>query len=107
MRNDKPSLQLAPDDEAMEETATTHTDDTWELYIIKHLISHCDVRGLEQIDEEISDDLGSEFDDSDLGDVEDEPAPVAKSRKEKRGRKQGEKKAACNVLLHRCDDMAR
>ena len=104
MRYDKPSLLPAPDDDPMEETVSTHTDDSWEPYIINHLISHCDVGGLEQIDEEISNDSGSEFKDSDLGDVEDEPAPAAKSRKEKRERKQGEKQVACNVSLQRCDD---
>ena len=109
MRYDKPSLQLAPDDDDMEETATTHTNDSWELYIMNHLISHCDVGGLEQIDEEeIPTDPGSDFEDSDLGDVEDvgdELAPVRK--KEKRGRKQGEKQVACNVLLQCRDDMSR
>ena len=107
MRYDKPSLRLSPDDDAMEAT-TTHTNDDWELFIINHLISHCDVGGLEQIDEEISDiDPGSDFEDSDLGDVEDEPVTVAKSRKGKRGRKQGENQVACNVLLQRRVDMAR
>ena len=108
MRYDKPSLWLAAqDDDAMEEAATTHTNGSWELDIINHLISHCDVGGPEQIDEEISNDSGSDFEDSDLEDVKDEPVTVAKYRKEKRGRKQGEKQVACNVLLQRCDDMAR
>ena len=90
------------------EATTTHTDDGWELFIINHLISHCDVGGLEQIDEDISNiDSGSDFEDSDLGDVEDEPVTVVRSRKGKRGRKQGEKQIACNVLLQRRDDMAR
>ena len=102
MRYDNPSLRLAPDDDAMEETTTTN--DSWAIDIINHLISHCDKGGLEQIDKESSNDLGSDFEDSDLGDVEDEPVPVAKSRKEKRGRKQGD---ACNILLQCCDDMAR
>src|SRR5258706_249522 len=52
MRNDKLSLWLAPDDEDMEGTATTHTNDSWELYIINHLISHCNVGGLELIQED-------------------------------------------------------
>ena len=106
MRNDKPSLWLAPDDEDMEGTATTHTNDSWELYIINHLISHRDVGGLELIEEEISTDPGSDFEDSDLGDVEDEPVAVARSKKEKRWRKHGEKQVACNVLLQCCDDTA-
>ena len=95
-RYDKLSLWLAPDDEAMEETAPAHTNGNWELYIINHLIAHCSIGGLEQIDEEISTDTGSDFEDSELGYIEDEPVPVGKSKKEKRRRKQGE---TGNVLL--------
>jgi hypothetical protein len=97
MRNDIPSLQLAPDDEAMEETATTNG--SWELSIINHLISCCDVEGLEHIDEEISPDSDSDFEESDHGYDADEPAPVAKSSKEKKRRNREERQGAGNVLF--------
>ena len=81
----------------MEETAPAHMNGNWELYIINHLISHCGIGGLEQIDKEISStDTSSDFEDSELGYIEDEPVPVGKSKKEKRRRKQGE---TGNVLL--------
>jgi hypothetical protein len=106
MRNDQLSLRLAPDDDAMEETATTYANGAWELHIINHLISCCDVGGLEQIDEETSTDTDSDFEEIELGYEEDEPAPVAKSNKEKRRRKQEERQDAGNVLLQCCNSMA-
>ena len=113
MRHDKPSLRLAPDGEAMEERAPAHTNGSWELHIINHLISHCGIGGLEQTDEdtgsgfeETDEDTGSGFEESDLGDAEAEPVPVGISKKEKRRRKQGERKHAGNVLLQWCNDMA-
>jgi hypothetical protein len=105
MRNDQLSLRLAPDDDAMEETATTHANGAWELHIINHLISCCDVGGLEQIDKETSTDTNLDFEEIKLG-YEDEPAPVAKSNKEKRRRKQEEKQDAGNILLQCCNSMA-
>ena len=100
MRHDTPSLQLAPNDEAMEEMATTHTVGHWEQYIIDHLISCCEVEGLELI--EVNSSLDSE--ESALGYDEDEPGPMAKSEKEKRRRKQ--KQDAGNILLQCCNGMA-
>lgn len=97
MRSDKPSLQLAPDAEGMERTATTHTDGQWELHIINYLISHCNAGGLGQTDKETS---ASELDDSDLGYVEGTLVPVAKYKKQKGRGKQGEKQNTGNVLLH-------
>jgi len=100
MKHDNPSLQLVPNDGTMEETTTTDTIAPWEQYIINHLISCCDVGGLESTDEENS---SSDPEDSDLGYYEDEPAPVAKSKKEKRSRKQKEKQDAgtfyCSVVM--------
>ena len=107
MRSDKPSLWLTPNDGGIGETVTTHTNGSWELHIITHLISHCNVGGLGQIDEEISTDIGSGFEDRELGYVEVKPVPVAKSKKEKRRRKQREKQDAGNVLLQCCKDMTR
>jgi hypothetical protein len=106
VRNDVLSLQLAPDDEAMEEMATTHTNGTWELFIVNHLISWCDIGGLEQINKEISADSGSDFEESDRGYDDDEPAPVAKSKKEKRRRDQEERQGAGNVLFQCFNGMA-
>ena len=102
MRSDKPSLWLTPRDGGKEDV-TTHTDSSWELHIITHLISHCNVGGLDQIDDDISTDIGSGFED--LGYVEVKPVPVAKSKKEKRRRK--EKQDAGNILLQCCTDMTR
>jgi hypothetical protein len=99
MRNDVPSLRLAPDDEAMEETTTTHTNGNWELSIINHLISRCDVGGLERIDEETSANSGSDFEESDRGYDDEELAPVAKSNKEKGRRNWEERQGAGNVLF--------
>ena len=107
MRSDKPSLWLTLNDGGIGETVTTHTNGSWELHIITHLISHCNVGGVGQIDKEISTDIGSGFEDCELGYVEVEPVPVAKSKKEKRRRKQREKQDAGNVLLQCCKDMTR
>jgi hypothetical protein len=93
----KPSLQLALSGGAMEEAASSLTGGAWEQYIINYLISHCDVGDLEPIDEENS---SSDSEDSDFGHEEDEPAPVAQSRKKKG------KQRTCNVLLQRCTGMA-
>ena len=49
MRHNKPSLQLAPNDETMEEMLTPHTAGTWEQHIINHLISYFNVGDLELI----------------------------------------------------------
>jgi len=105
MRLDKPSLRLARDDEAME-TAPAHTNGNWELHIINDLISHCNVGHLKQIDNDISTDTGSEFEDSDPGYIEDEPVPVEKSKREKRRREQVEKQNAGKDLLQCCNDIA-
>jgi hypothetical protein len=91
VRLDKPSLQLAPSSEAMEEVASGFTAGAWEQHIINHLISHCNLGGLEPIDEETS---SSDSEDSDFGHDEDEPAPVAQSSKQK------EKQSNGNVLFH-------
>jgi hypothetical protein len=106
LKHDKPSLWLAADNEAMEETATTHANGTWELSIINHLISCCNIGGLEQIDKEISAGAGSDFEESNLGYDKDEPAPVMKSNKRKRIGKQQEKRDAGNILLQCCNGMA-
>lgn len=100
MRGDKPSLQLAPSGEGMEQMATTHTDGSWELYIINYLISHCNTGGLGQTDEEIS---GSELEDGNHGYA---LVPVVKSKKERRRGKQEEKQNTDNALLNHCNEMA-
>lgn len=109
-RHDKPSLQLAPRDGAIEETATTYTAAPWEQHIINHLIDSCDVGSPELINEDHSSpeliDEDHSSSDSDLGYSEDEPAPVARSAKEKRGSKQREKTDDGNVLLQCYNGMA-
>ena len=83
MRSDKPSLWLTPDGGAME-TVTTHTNASWELHIITHLISHCKVGALEQIDEGVPANTGSDFEDHNLGYVKVELVPVVKPKVGKR-----------------------
>ena len=87
MRHDKPSLQLAPNDETMEETSTPHTAGTWEQHIINHLISYFNVGDLEPIEVTSS----SDWEGSD----EDEPVPVAKVKGKG---KQKERKDPGNTL---------
>ena len=94
MRSDKPSLWLTPRDRGKEDV-TTHTDGSWELHIITHLISHCNVGGLDQIDDDISTDIGSGFED--LGYVEVEPVPVAKSN-----RRRGEERRSKMPVISYC-----
>ena len=103
VRNDKPSLQLLPNDETMEETPTTHTVGLWEQRIMDHLISCCDVGALEPIEENSA----SDWQDSEPESDGDEPALVANSKKEKRRgkQKQKEKRGPGNVLLWCRDGM--
>jgi len=103
---DKPSLQLAQDDEALEEMGTTHTSGAWELYIVNHLMACCGIGDLKRIDAEVSTGTELDFEDSSVGYDEDELAPVAKPRKEKRRRNQKEKKGMGNVLPQRYNGMA-
>ena len=89
----------------MEETATADTIGPWEQHIINHLISRCDDRGLDPVNE---DDSSSNSEDSDFGDRydDDQSNPVAKFITEKRRRKQKEKQDAGNVLSQCYNGMA-
>lgn len=93
-----PSLRPVVDFQDIKEAGATHTTGSWELHIINHLISHCNLGALEEIDEEIPTETG--------GFVEDKPVPVAKSKREKRRRKQGETQDAGNVFFQCCNDIA-
>ena len=88
-RLSKPILQMAPDDGDMEED--THTNGTWELHIINHLMVH-------RTNEEGSVDSASDFEPGDLGNDKDEPTLEAKYRKEKRDGKQREKQDGGKAL---------
>jgi hypothetical protein len=94
---DKPSLQLAPSSEAMEEADSGHTAGAWEQFIINHPISCCNLGGLELIDEENS---SSDSEDSEAEYDENEPGPVEQSRKQKGKQRIG------NVSLWCCTRMA-
>lgn len=101
VRHDKPSLQLAPNDEAMEETPDTYTAGRWEHHIINHLISSCKIRDLGPLE-----DGSNSGDDSNVGDDENEPVSAANYKMEKRRGKQKGEQDPGNVLLQRCNGMA-
>jgi hypothetical protein len=97
-----PSLPLAVNDEAIEETAATPAFGPWEQHIISHLISHCNSRGLEPIEEIPSSDFEENANSSvgyDSND-EDEMIPVTKSKKQTQGKQKG--KPAAGTVLYQC-----
>lgn len=112
LRTDKPSLQLAPNEQGIQEleTNTTYTFGPWEQHIINHLISCCDAGGLEPVESSSSSDAEDEYEEDayeeDASD-EDEPVLKTKSTKEKRGRKQKKKQGASagNILLQCCNSI--
>lgn len=108
IRTDKPSLQLVPNEQGIQETTTTYTFSPWEQHIINHLISCCNTGGLEPVESTSSPDVEYGYEDDEYEEDrcdEDVPVLMAKSTKEKKGRKQKKEQGASagNFLLQCCN----